>query len=107
MKCEQLQPATLGKLLNLLPMVPNTGPGNGGAKGSRGLFCPLNVTVIEPSRELRCHLPSGTFFSHEERGPTMSVLLTAAAAWAGISFLFSWFWGIAISRVGEPADANS
>ena len=36
----------------------------------------------------------------------MSVLL-AVVAWAGISFLFTWFWGAAISRVGDPADASA
>jgi hypothetical protein len=36
----------------------------------------------------------------------MRVLLTIVA-WAAISFLFTWFWGTAISRVGDPADASS
>ena len=36
----------------------------------------------------------------------MRVLLTVIA-WAAISFLFTWFWGAAISRVSDSADAGS
>jgi hypothetical protein len=36
----------------------------------------------------------------------MSVLMTVGA-WAAVSFLFTWFWGAAISRVGEPTDASA
>jgi hypothetical protein len=64
----------------------------------------LNVTVIEPRRELRCHPPIGTLFSHVAGGKIMRVLLTAAVSWAAMSFLFSWFWGIAISRGSDPSE---
>lgn len=36
----------------------------------------------------------------------MIVLLTLGA-WAATSFLFTWFWGTAISRVTDPADASA
>lgn len=36
----------------------------------------------------------------------MTVLLTIAA-WVAISFVFSWLWGTALSRVNDPAQANS
>jgi hypothetical protein len=36
----------------------------------------------------------------------MRVLLTAVFSWAAISFLFSWFWGIAFSRGGDPAESE-
>jgi hypothetical protein len=36
----------------------------------------------------------------------MRVLLTVVT-WAAISFLFTWFWGTAISRGDDPADASS
>jgi hypothetical protein len=34
----------------------------------------------------------------------MRVLLTAAVSWAAMSFLFSWFWGVVISRGRDPAE---
>ena len=36
----------------------------------------------------------------------MTVLLTITA-WVAISFVFSWLWGTALSRVGDPATADS
>lgn len=34
----------------------------------------------------------------------MRVLMTAVLSWAAMSFLFSWLWGMAISRGSDPAD---
>lgn len=36
----------------------------------------------------------------------MRVLLTVLA-WGVLSFLFTWFWGTATSRLGDSADGSS